>query len=166
MWRISVLYYFGVNKKMLFSHWEKMNILCFIDSTIKNLNFGIKFFNTGKHLPLTKICLFTLTCSLTFVYKYVPAFAIIMVSKGTQFLVTCAPLGLVCNKARKHWREKDFLFNFLAAVLLNIVTQSTEGSIKTHLSLQFLKMNSNSSLCISCFQENGKRFLGTNRKIS
>lgn len=91
---------------------------------------------------------------------------IIMVSKGTEFPVTRASLRPVCNKARKHWRERNILFNFLAAVLLNIVTQSTEGSIKTHLSLQFLKMNSNLILCISCLQKDGKRFLGSNRKIS
>lgn len=53
----------------------------------------------------------------------------------------------------------------MAAALLNIVTQSTEGSIKKHLSLQFLKMNSNPTSCISCLQEDGKRFLGSNRKI-
>lgn len=74
-------------------------------------------------------------------------------------------LRLVCHKARKHCREKDyFLFNFLAAMCLNIVTQSTMGSIKTHLSLQSLKMNSYTTFCISCLQERGKRFLSNNGK--
>lgn len=98
-------------------------------------------------------------------YKYGPTWQLLLFHKVLQFLVTCAPLGRVCNKARKHWKEKRaFLFNFLAAACLNIVTQNSKGSIKTHLSLQFLKMNSNPTFCISCLQEGGKRFLGSSGK--
>lgn len=65
-------------------------------------------------------------------------------------------------------KKEIFIFNltFLAAACLNIVTQSTKGSIKTYLSPQVLKMNSNPTFCISCLQEGGKRFLGSSGKKS